>query len=148
MSYKMRCRHLTWTVSERSFYNPEENQKRLKRKSFADLPAYSIAASYAVSTAAYALNFRQLLLRQIQYRHSSKAAALLGAILASVLWTITLSMAVQLRQEGWKPALKFWWLPLGPLALVGLVEYTFRMFTSSRADIRKLRTKMYSCKTA
>lgn len=115
----------------------------------ADLPASMVALGFSVSTAAYLLILPQLF--GVQWpidRILSFQPATLVAVLTSVFWLCILTVAVHARDEGWVPALKFWWLPTGPLAMVWLVEHFLRMFGGMRQDLQKLRTEMYPYKTA
>jgi len=110
------------------------------------------AVSFVISMAAYSLylaRVMQLCAGKKLHRQNRLLLASKGAAAASLLlWSLALWTAAKGREEGLWPALKFWWLPLGPWLLLILVEHVLAMLASSSEDLAALQSRMYNFKSA
>ncbi len=104
----------------------------------------------ATSVAAYSTYLARV--RQLGAGQRPQARLLTASKCAAAftlgLWSLALWRAADGRGEGFKPALKFWWLPLGPSLLLALLEYTWAMFVSNAKDLETLKSHMYNFKSA
>jgi len=109
------------------------------------------AIGFLTSTGAYATYLARIW--QVCTRGKVQSGRLLtlstgAAATTFLLWTLALWRAADGRGEGFGPALKFWWLPLGPSLLVLLLEQVWAMFAGSSKDLEALKSSMYNFKSA
>lgn len=107
------------------------------------------AVSFVASMVAYGLYLARVLqLKKLHGQNRLLLASKGAASAALLLWSLALWTAAKGREEGLWPALKFWWLPLGPWLLLILVEHVLAMFSSSSEDLAALQSRMYNFKSA
>jgi cytochrome bd-type quinol oxidase subunit 2 len=123
-----------------------------RQSSVVDVGQSFATVSFVASTAAYSIYLArvwQLCAGKKLYRQSRLLLASKGAAAASLLfWSVALWTAAKGRDEGYWPALKFWWLPLGPFLLLIIVEHVLAMLASSSKDLASLKSRMYDFKSA
>ena len=93
----------------------------------------------------------QLLLARKVAKSSLRRLNLCRAMCTAALlfWGSASFLAVQHRQQGYGIAVRYLWMPLGPLVVFYLVEYvTFTLFLDSIESLRALRLLTYNFQQA
>ena len=126
-----------------------QKQKKFKAIHTADAGYTLTAVSFLASTAAYGVYLTRIW--QLSTGTQQSRMLLASKIVAAasfVLWSLALWKAAEGSGAGVGPALKFWWLPFGPLLLMTVLEHVWGMVAGGSKDVDALRSQMYNFKSA
>ena len=77
-----------------------------------------------------------------------RTGCMLSAVLTGIFWMYLLNTAAHFQEESIYLAVRYAWLPFGPLAYLLLVLYFLRSFGGTAREVASLQSSMYNFHTA